>query len=395
MKEKIKVIQLAHASHSYFLGEGEKDLKKLVLNDWYAKVGIQIKKIYPEIEIECWAPEKLEKKETSFYESDIKFRFFPTTFSPIYALDFSIPMLKELRKEVEKSRVGNYKLIIHLHEVHNFHGLVIASLFKSQRIIVQHHGGSWPLKHIKQTKRYKFFFPFFIFGQIWENLVLKNIACFFALNKEEIGYLKKKALKSKIKFQTMGISNEYFNKENKKNARKKLGLPSNKKILLFIGRIADIKGVDTLLEAMNKMKNRDDILLKIIGFGPQEPKFKEYVKKNKLKNVEFLGGVFGNKKLLYLSSADVFILPSSKEGAPVTIMESLARNVPVITSDVGGIRLMIKDRREGIIIKNRDSDEIVKAVREIFRWKKKDVRKYANRYKWKEIIKNTIEDYKK
>ncbi len=200
MKEKIKVIQLAHASHSYFLGEGEKDLKKLVLNDWYAKVGIQIKKIYPEIEIECWAPEKLEKKETSFYESGIKFRFFPTTFSPIYALDFSIPMLKELRKEVEKSRVSNYKLIIHLHEVHNLHGLLIASLFKDQKIIVQHHGGSWPLKHIKQTKRYKFFFPFFIFGQIWENLVLKNIACFFALNKEEIDYLKKKALKSKIKF---------------------------------------------------------------------------------------------------------------------------------------------------------------------------------------------------
>ncbi len=394
MKEKIKVIQLAHASHSYFLGEGEKDLKKLVLNDWYAKVGVQIKKIYPEIEIECWAPEKLEKKETFFYESGIKFRFFPTTFSPIYALDFSIPMLKELRKEVEKSRVSNYRLIIHLHEVHNFHGLIIASLFKNQKIVVQHHGGSWPLKHLKQTKRYKFFFPFFILGQIWENLVLRNIMCFFALNEDEIDYLKEKAPKSKVKFQTMGISSEYFNKENKKNACKKLGLPLNKKILLFIGRIADIKGVGTLLEAMNKMRRKEDMLLKIIGFGPQEPKFKEYVRKNELKNVEFLGGVFGNKKLLYLSSADIFILPSSKEGAPVTIMEALARNVPVIASDVGGIRLMIKDKREGIIIKNKDSDEIVKAVKEILGWKKKDVRKYANRYKWKEIIKETVKNYR-
>ncbi len=390
--KKIKVIMIAHCSHSYFLGEGEKDLRKLFLNDWYTKTSIQLKRFYPEIEVECWAPEKLNKEIEDVTFNGVKFKFFPVTFSPAYALDFSIKMLQELKKEVEKSETQNYRLIIHIHEIHNLHGLLIATLFKKQKIIVQHHGGSWPLKHLNQTKRYKFFFPIFIIGQIWENLVLKNVNCFYALNEEEINYLKKTAPYSKIKFQTMGIDDEYFEDINKKTARKKLKLPLDKKILIYIGRINDIKGVGFLLEAMNKLKD-EGILLKIIGFGPQEEKFKKYVKDNNLGNVEFLGGVFGERKLLYLSAADMFILPSSKEGAPVTVMEALARNLPVLVTDVGGVKLMIKDKREGIIIKQKNSDEIVKGIKEILKWKKKNIQKYADIYKWEKIIKETVGDY--
>lgn len=389
--EKIKVIKIAHCSHSYFLGEGEKELKKLVLNDWYAKFSKQIKKFYNEIEVECWAPEKLNKENEEYFDSGVRFRFFPTSFSPMYALDLSIPMLKELRKEVKKSKNEDYKLIIHIHEIHNLHGLLIASLFKNEKLIVQHHGGSWPLKHINQTKRYKLFFPLFILGQIWENFVLKNIKTFYALSSDEIKYLKQKAPNSKIKFQTMGIEEDYFNEQSKQGAREKLGLPFDKKILLFIGRVNDVKGVGILLEAINKIKNKN-ILLKIIGFGPQEEKFKEYVKKNNLSNVEFLGGVFGEEKMLYLSSCDAFVLASSKEGAPVTVMEAMARNRPSVVTDVGGVRLMIEDNKNGIIIQ-RNLEDLVRAIKEIINWNKEKISDYAEIYKWNKIIDNTVKDY--
>jgi glycosyltransferase involved in cell wall biosynthesis len=303
-------------------------------------------------------------------------------------------MLKELKKEAEKSKKEGYKLILHIHEIHNLHGLLIATLFGEQKIMVQHHGGSWPLKHLKQTKRYKFFFPLFVLSQVWENLILKKVACFYALSKEETDYLKKVAPDSEIKFQTMGIDEEYFVKGDKRTARRKLNLPQDKKILLYIGRINDIKGVGILLEAMNKLKN-ENVLLKIIGFGPQEDKFKKYAKENRLDNVEFLGGVFGERKMLYMDASDAFILPSSKEGAPVTVMEALAKNLPVIVTDVGGVSMMIKNQREGIIIPKRNAEEIVKGIREILKWKKRDIRKYANRYRWKEIIKETMKDYLK
>jgi teichuronic acid biosynthesis glycosyltransferase TuaC len=197
---------------------------------------------------------------------------------------------------------------------------------------------------------------------------------------------------SKIKFQTMGIDDEYFKKVDKKIARKKLKLPLNKKILLFIGRINDVKGIGILLEAMNKLKD-EDILLKIIGFGPQEDKFKKYAKKNNLKNVELLGGVYGKTKMLYLSASDLFVLPSSKEGAPVTVMEALARNLPVVVTDVGGTTLMIEENKNGFMIK-RDSDSVVEGIKKALRLKNKNIKEYAKRYKWEKIIEETVEDYK-
>jgi len=387
---KIKVIKIAHCSHSFFLGEGEKELKKLVLNDWYAKFSKQIKNFHPEIEVECWAPERLNKDAEEYEDSNVKFRFFPVTFSPIYGLDFSIPMLKELKREIQKSRKENYKLIIHIHEIHNLHGLLIASFFGKEKLVVQHHGGSWPLKHLRQTKRYKLFFPFFILAQVWENLVLKNVKVFYGLSKDEIDYLKEKVPKAKVKLQTMGIENDYFRNTSREEARGKLGLPLDKKIILYIGRITDIKGIGTILEAMKELR---DVDLKIIGFGHQEDKFKDYVNKNNLTNVEFLGGVFGEKKMLYISSANAFVLASSKEGAPVTVMEAMARNIPCVVSDVGGVRLMIEDGKNGIIIRPRSSKDVVKSVREILNWEKRNIKDYANIYKWEKIIEDTVWDY--
>jgi len=393
--KKIKVLMIAHCSHSYFLGEGEKDLTKLFLNDWYTKTAKQLSKFYPEIVVECWAPEKLNREAEEIILEGVKFKFFPVTFSPIYALDFSMPMIRAIKQEIKKSKKENYELILHIHEIHNLHGLLIATIFKNQKIIVQHHGGSWPFKHVRETKRYKFFFPLFALAQIWENLVLRNVACFYALSEEEISYLKKVAPNSEIRFQTMGIDDEYFKNTSKKVARKKLKLPLKEKILVYIGRINDIKGVGFLLEAMSKLKleKRENILLKIIGFGPQEEKFKKYVKENNLKNVDFLGGVYGERKMFYLSASDLFVLPSSKEGAPVTVMEALARNLPVIATRVGGTPLMIKNNREGILISPRNSDELVDAIKKVLTWKEKNVRKYAERYKWEKIIEDTVKDY--
>ena len=146
--KKIKVIQTAHSSESYSLSGGERDLKKVVLNNWPAKVSRQIKKFYPEIEVESWAPERIYKKEERFEDSGVLFRFFPTTFSGKYAIDISVPMLKALKKEIKKSKKEGYKLVIHVHEIHNLHGLLITLLFGNEKLIVQHHGGNWPFKNL-------------------------------------------------------------------------------------------------------------------------------------------------------------------------------------------------------------------------------------------------------
>ena len=383
--KKIKVIHIAHASHSYFANEGD-NLRKIVLNDWYFKTASQIKKYYPVIDLECWAPEKDNKEYEEFVEDGVKLKVFPASFSLLYGLDFSMPMLLALREEVEKS-YDKYELIIHLHEMHNLHGLIICDLFRNQKIIVQHHGGSWPMKHLRDNRKKRWFFPLYWLGQIWENRVIKNVDKAYALSSAELDYLKGKKVDSR--FQTMGIGNEYFDVYDKMDARGKLGIGKDDKLLFFLGRVGRVKGVDYLLRAMKKLP---DVKLKLAGYGLEREELENYANENNLNNVEFLGGVFGDDKLLYLSAADALVLPSMKEGAPVTVMEAMARNLPSVVSDVGGVKLMIDDGDNGIIIKPRDVDGIVKGVREILEWDK-DIKKGANRYKWEKIVEDTVKDY--
>jgi len=388
--KKIKVILISHASVSVYM-KGQKSLKQMILDDWYSLTAQQIKKFYPNIEVECWTPERSYKNPQQFVYSEINYRQFPTIFSPIYGLDLSVKMLSELKKEIKKSQKSGYKLIFHLHEYHNLHGLIIATIFKNQKIIGQHHGGSWPIKHLRYSKSKRYFLPLFLLAQVWENIVLKNIKCFYALSPQEIDYLKKKAPSSKIKFQTMGIDDFYFYTADKDKVRRKLGWSKNKKIVLFLGRLIPVKGLNYLLDAMEKLK---DVELKIIGWGERE-NFEDYAKSKKLKNVEFLGAFFGKEKLPYLSASDIFILPSLKEGASVSVMEAMARNLPIITTDVSGMPLMVKNNREGIVIRQKNSEDIVRSVQKILNWEKRNIKKYAKRYKWKKIIEDTVEDYKR
>ena len=56
---------------------------------------------------------------------------------------------------------------------------------------------------------------------------------------------------------------------------------------------------------------------------------------------------------------------------------------------------MVKNKREGKVIRQKNPEDIVKAVKEILKWEKKNIKKYAERYRWKKIINDTVEDYKK
>ncbi len=386
---KIKAILISHASVSVYM-KGQKTLRQMILDDWYSLTSQQIKKFHPEIEVECWTPEKTFKKPQEFKYENIVYKQFPTTFYPQYGLDLSIQMLKKMKEEVRKAKKENYKLIFHLHEYHNLHGLMIATLFKEANIICQHHGGSWPLKLAKENKKYRLFFPLFLIGQVWENVVLKNIRYFYALSEQEINYLKKIARKSKTKFQTMGIEDYYYENSKKETARKKLKWPLNKKIILFLGRLIPVKGLVYLIDAMEKLK---DVELKVIGWGELREEYENYAKSKKLNNIEFIGSVFKKEKLPYLSAADVFILPSYKEGASVSVMEALAKNLPIITTDTGGMPLMVKNGREGIVIRQKNSEDIVLAARKILKWKKRNIKQYAERYRWKKIVEDTVKDY--
>jgi len=382
----MKIIQISSASSSFSVKDYGEDIFKV----WSAKVGFELKKAYPKLDIECWTPEKECKQEKEIMKNGIKFKIFPTELSVRHGMEICFGMIRALKKEMKKDK----NLILHFHEYHSWITYLLLFFAGNKvKIICQHHGGRSPMNNLFKYKKLLIFLPAIFLMQFAENLLFKKVGIFYALTDEEINYLKKKN-SGKIKFQTMGISDEYFKKQEKIEIRKKLNLDNNKKYGIYLGRIKTTKGIKELLDAVKALKDRNFELL-LIGGGVDSEKYKDYANKNKIENAKFLGNIYGNKKRDYLSAGDFLILPSYTEGAPVVLMEAIAENLPVIATNVGGIRKMIENYREGIIINPQSKEEIINAIKEILKWKNKNIRKYAEKYRWEKIIKNTMEDYNK
>lgn len=388
---KIKIIQISSCSSSFNTHEFKED----VFRSWCARVAFQLKKFYPKLEVECWTIERKNKEQKTHRVMDIEFKVFPTTLSIRPGMEISTPLITNLKREIKKAKKKNVKLIFHFHEYHSWLIYrILSSIEKNEniKIIAQHHGGRSPLANLQKYKKFLPFLPGILAMQFCENMFFKKVNTFYALSNQEIRYLREKAPNSLIKFQTMGIENEYFKKRDRLLSRKKLGLDLKKKYLLYLGRIKSTKGMGELLEGLKELKTPDVELL-FIGQGVEEAKYKEYARKNNIKNIRMLGTKYGSEKLHYLTAVDCLILPSYTEGAPVVVMEAIANNTPVIATKVGGVSRMIKNNREGIIINPKSSKEITNAIDEILGWGEKNIRKYANKYKWEKIVRETVRDY--
>jgi glycosyltransferase involved in cell wall biosynthesis len=142
--------------------------------------------------------------------------------------------------------------------------------------------------------------------------------------------------------------------------------------LLFVGRLAEKKGVAYLLEAMPSILRRfPDARLQIIGDGPlRGPLELQAALSGVAGRVEFLGGLPGQRLPAYYRAADVFIAPSivagggDTESFGVVIAEAMATGCPVVASDVGGIRDLVT-AETGILVPQRDPAAIAAAVADL------------------------------
>ena len=133
---------------------------------------------------------------------------------------------------------------------------------------------------------------------------------------------------------------------------------------LYLGRLSQEKGVDTLLEAWQSLK---DIPLKIVGTGPMEAKLKDCVVEKGLTNVEFLGFLKEKQCLDILSEATALVIPSvCYENFPRVVVESFACGVPVVASRLGSLQELIEDGETGLLFEPGNPQSLTSAVRRCF-----------------------------
>lgn len=133
------------------------------------------------------------------------------------------------------------------------------------------------------------------------------------------------------------------------------GLKSN--TVLYVGRLSDEKGLDTLLDA-SKMLPRE-INIRIIGIGPMEEHLKQRIKDEALENIELGGFVSGRQLYNEIRAAKCTVIPSKcYEIFGLTIIESFAMGTPVIGSDIGGISELIRPGRTGYLFEAGNAEEL-------------------------------------
>lgn len=153
-----------------------------------------------------------------------------------------------------------------------------------------------------------------------------------------------------------------FNGINIDNCIEKNG-KTDKKVInyIHIGRFSKQKNHELLIKSFFKVYEEDkNVRLMLVGCGELESYIYKIIKELGLNDVV---SMLGQRTDIYklLSEADVFVLSSTYEGMPMTIIEAMGTGLPVISTNVGGISSMIEDNRTGILV-NADVSELASAM---------------------------------
>ena len=134
--------------------------------------------------------------------------------------------------------------------------------------------------------------------------------------------------------------------------------------ILFLGRIGQRKGTFDLLKVISD--NKEKLLEKvefIFGGDGEVDKFQKFVSENRLeKLVKYKGWVNGDQKIELLKQSNIMILPSYNEGLPISLLEAMSYSLPIISTNVGGIPQILKNKTNGILVSPGNIDEIRNAI---------------------------------
>jgi len=137
--------------------------------------------------------------------------------------------------------------------------------------------------------------------------------------------------------------------------------------LLFVGSLIPRKGVEYLIEALSQLIQEEHVFfLTIVGEGPEEERLKNQVDEYGLNDdVRFIGTIPPDQISECLSRMDCLVLPSLWEGTPNVVLEAMACGLPIVASDLPGIREMVTPDLNGLLFHAQDVDGLAKMLLKI------------------------------
>jgi len=205
---------------------------------------------------------------------------------------------------------------------------------------------------------------------------------------------------AKITIIPPGVDLQMFHPHSPEDAKSRLGIKPCDRMLLFVGRIEPLKGIDTLLRAMALLAYEcptwaSQICVAIIGGDPDTTENEEMERLKAIRTelgitdlVTFLGARDQDKLHHYYSAAEAVIMPSHYESFGMVALEAMACGTPVIASEVGGLAYLIHDGKTGFHVPDGDPVALASAIARLV--ENPDLRdklgrqahRYAQHYSW-------------
>lgn len=211
---------------------------------------------------------------------------------------------------------------------------LLASLFRRGRVVGHFHLDVMPSSTFgKIFELYKrLIFPFM--------LRRMHAVIVFSDEQRRLVQSKYRVAGERVHVVPNGVSADYF--------REKPRAPHQPLRLLFVGRLSPQKNLPLLLKAL--IGTHDQLQATIVGAGELDVSLRSLAKQLGLKNVEFVGRKDGSELRAAYDHADVFVLPSEREGMPLVLLEAMAMRLPVIGTDVLGTRDLVQRGVNGQLV---------------------------------------------
>lgn len=200
-----------------------------------------------------------------------------------------------------------------------------------------------------------------------------------------------------------GIDTHLFKKVKiEPDLKKRFGIEDNETVILFVGRLVGWKGIDKLIHAFRKVclsEGGQKIKLLIVGDGDCKERWKNLAGDLNIKNKIIFTGAVDYKELpSYYSISDMYVQPSiGEESCPNSVFEAMSSSLPVIATDNGGTKEIIKDGETGYLVKTGDINEMAEKIESLLN---ADIRRtmgekgrflIENEYSMERIVNNFLE----
>ena len=162
------------------------------------------------------------------------------------------------------------------------------------------------------------------------------------------------------------LEDESARRKRKRALANRFGITESTRLLVWVGRLDRQKDPMLLVNAMKvAVEAQPEVHLLMIGDGIMRQQVEAHVDSLALsRHVSLCGAIPPQQIAEIMQVADLFVLSSAYEGMPIVVLEALATGVPVVTTEVGEVRLVVEDGVNGFVVSERSPESFAHSIRE-------------------------------